>query len=269
MMSSTQHQPSEPLRPLRPLPLRHAIFHFLIAGIALRLSVYNILPWLVDRGWSPFNAFILTSMAPLAILFILAFVFVRMEGVPWTLAALARRFRLRRLSWRDVLWVAGAFLLVLVTSIVLAPLRPLILELLPALPESFPPLLNPNLQNQELPAAVGAWIGPESLGHWLPIFGILLLFFFNIFGEELYWRGTLFPRQALVHGSRTWLVHGLLWNLFHLPLYPWYLIFGLPITLILSYVAQRTDNTWVPILLHSLGNLPLTLLVIGVVTGGV
>ena len=258
-----------PGRQLRPLPLKFAVLHFLVAGIALRLSVYNLLPWLVDRGWSPYNAFIVSFTTPLAILFVLAFVSVRREGVPWALSALARRFRLRRLSWRDALWVLAAFAVMFVASLVLAPLRAPILGLLPELPESFPPLINPTLQNQELPGAVANWIGSEALGGWQPVLAILILFFFNIFGEELYWRGTLMPRQALVHGEWTWLVHGLLWNLFHLPLYPWYLVFGLPITLCLSFVAQRTGNTWTAILLHALGNLPLTLLVIGVATGGV
>ena len=267
-MTYSKHPASEARERLRPLPLRHAVLHFLIAGMALRVAVYNVLPWLVGRGWSPYSAFIVTVTVFLAILFTLAFVSVRREGVPLALPALARRFRLRRLSWRDALWVLAAFVLVFVASLLLAPLRPPILDLLPALPQSFPPLVNPSLQNQELPGAVAAWIGPESLGRWQPVLGILLLFFFNIFGEELYWRGTLLPRQALVHGNRTWLVHGLLWNLFHLPVYPWYLIFGLPITLSLAFVAQRTGNTWVPILLHALGNLPLTLLVIGVAAAG-
>ena len=269
MTSSARQTASGPTGQLRPLPLRHAFLHFLIAGIALRFSVYNVLPWLVGQGWSAYYAFLLTFTAPLAALFLLAFVLVRREGVPLQLPALARRFRLRRLSWRDVLWVVAAFALVFAVSLVLAPLRAPVLELLPALPQEFPPLVNPTVQGEELPGVLAAWIDAESAGRWLPILGILVLFFFNIFGEELYWRGALLPRQILVHGDRTWLVHGLLWYLFHLPVYPWYLIFGLPITLVLSYVAQRTGNTWVPILLHGLANLPLTLLVIGVATGGV
>lgn len=269
-MTSTAKQTTPgPTEQLRPLPLWQAVLHFLIAGLVLRFSVYNVLPWLVGQGWSAYYAFIVTFTAPLAALFFLAFALVRREGVPLQLSALARRFRLRRPSWRDALWVVVAFVFVFAVSLVLAPLRASILDLLPALPQEFPPLVNPNAQGEELPGILAAWVDPGSAGRWLPIVGILVLFFFNIFGEELYWRGTLLPRQIPVHGDKTWLVHGLLWNLFHLPVYPWYLVFGLPITLALSYVAQRTGNTWVPILLHGLVNLPLTLLVIGVATGGV
>ena len=169
MMSRSTHPTGETTEPLPPLPLRQAILHFLIAGIALRFAIYNVLPWLVEQGWAPYDAFLVASTAPMAILFVLAFVAVRREGVPLALPALARRFRLRRLSWRDLLWVLGAFAAVLVVSLVLAPLRPPILELLPALRENFPPLIDPTMQNQEFPGAIAAWIGAGA--RWPPILG--------------------------------------------------------------------------------------------------
>lgn len=114
---------------------------------------------------------------------------------------------------------------------------------------------------------MAAWMGPQAVGNWGYALLAVLLFFFNQFGEELYWRGVLLPRQAPVHGRYTWLVHGLMWNLFHLPFYPWYLLYGLPLTLALSFVVQKTENTWTGLLLHGLANLTMLLLMLNVVMG--
>jgi membrane protease YdiL (CAAX protease family) len=48
------------------------------------------------------------------------------------------------------------------------------------------------------------------LALWLPFF-----FFFNIVGEELWWRGFILPRQEPVFGRRTWVLQGVLHGFFH------------------------------------------------------
>ena len=48
---------------------------------------------------------------------------------------------------------------------------------------------------------------------------------FNIVGEELWWRGYIFPRQEKQHGRFTWVLHGLLWTLFHA--FKWWDLIGL------------------------------------------
>lgn len=266
---SHPHQPVQTRAPYRPLPLHKAFFYFLIAGLAIRFSIYTVLPWLVAQGLSDYEAFIVTFTVPTAVLFALAFAFAKWEGVPESLPTMARRFRLHRPTWRDLLWSLAGLGFLFIATFALTPTRTFILELLPFLqpPAGFPVLINPTLQNQNLPAALNAWLGPDAAGNWKLVVLILILFFFNNFGEELFWRGIIFPRQELVHGRHTWLIHGLLWNLFHLPLYPWYAIYGLPLTFTISFIAQKTGNTWMTILVHSLSNLTLTLMVIGVVTG--
>jgi len=97
------------------------------------------------------------------------------------------------------------------------------------------------------------------IGNGVMVLPVFVLFFFNIFGEELYWRGILLPQQELVHG--------VMWHLFHLMIFPWYLIFGLPIALAISFVAQRTGNTWMAILLHGQANFTLYGLMVGVIMG--
>jgi membrane protease YdiL (CAAX protease family) len=104
----------------------------------------------------------------------------------------------------------------------------------------------------------------------LPFSWSLLLYFsagmfvFNILGEELWWRGFILPRQELVFGARTWIIHGTLWALFHFFYHTdlGILVSYLPTTLGLSYVAQRTRNTWPGIIGHMVSNLGIPVLML-------
>lgn len=254
---------------IRPLPPLRALGHFLLAGLILRVTTYYLLPLLVAQGMAPFEAFIVTFMTPLAVLFALAFAAVQQEGGPMTTRAVAARLRLRPLTWRQVGCTVLGLIVATGGALALAPTRGWLLEALPWLqpPAGFPAVLQPTVQNADLPAAMATWMGPQAIGNWGYALLAVLLFFFNQVGEELYWRGVLLPRQALVHGRYTWLVHGLMWNLFHLPFYPWYLLYGLPLTLALSFVVQKTGNTWTGVLLHALANLTMLLLMLNVVMG--
>ncbi|KAA3656322.1 MAG: CPBP family intramembrane metalloprotease, partial [Chloroflexi bacterium] len=173
-----------------------------------------------------------------------------------------------KLRGHDFLWV-GFGILILTGSFLLAPTQTWLLHTFPALqpPATFPGILNPLMRNETLTTTLTTWMGPEAIGNWGWAGLVLMLLFFNIFGEELYWRGVLLPRQELVHGRYTWIIHGILWNIFHLPFYPWYLIYGLPVTLIISFVAQKTGNTWTAILLHGLANVTIFILMLMTIMG--
>ncbi|MFC1872030.1 hypothetical protein ACFLYF_06520 [Chloroflexota bacterium] len=56
-----------------------------------------------------------------------------------------------------------------------------------------------------------------------------------------------------MHGRWTWLIHGLMWWGFHSFVW-WNMILILPICLIISFVAQRTKNTWPGFIGHYLIN---------------
>jgi len=87
---------------------------------------------------------------------------------------------------------------------------------------------------------------------------------FNVLGEELWWRGYILPRQELVHGKWTWLVHGILWTFFHLPFW-WNLLAMLPSTLSLPYVASRLKNTTPGIIAHfTMNGLGFVMILLGV-----
>jgi membrane protease YdiL (CAAX protease family) len=106
----------------------------------------------------------------------------------------------------------------------------------------------------------GAW--------WLLIYYSVWLLVFNIFGEELWWRGYVLPRQELAFGRKTWVVHGISWSLFHLFIQPtlWDTTRMAVTGMALSFIAQRTRSTWPGIIGHGLANTPLLLSIASGVT---
>ncbi len=251
---------------IKPLKPQHALWHFLLAGLVLRLAVYQGLPLLQRMGLAPYEAYSVAFIVPTAALFALAFGFAQAEGVSMTWRGLTARFRLRRLTWRDIAWTLGGLLAIFALSGAMQPITGWMMRTLSFMqpPAHFPPMLNPTLQNEALPGAMAAWAGPEASGNWGYALLAVMLFFFNNVGEELYWRGLIFPRQEKVHGRSTWLVHGLMWNLFHVPVYPWYAVAGLSLTLVIALVAQKTQNSTAALLLHALANVFMTFLIIPV-----
>lgn len=83
---------------------------------------------------------------------------------------------------------------------------------------------------------------------WLP------MFFFNIAGEELLWRGYL---QARLRGRHAWPLCAALWLLFHLPFGPGLMIMLLPVVVIIPYAFHKTRNALVGIFIHGLYNGPM------------
>ena len=81
----------------------------------------------------------------------------------------------------------------------------------------------------------------------------LLMFFFNIVGEELLWRGYV---QSRLPGKLAWLLCSFLWLLFHIPFGPGVMLMALPALLIIPYVFDKTRNTLTGIFIHALFNGP-------------
>jgi len=252
---------------MRPLPPWKAIFFFGLPALGFRLAIYNGMPALIAAGLTQFEAFIVSFTVPSAILFALAFGFVQREGASMTWSRLRDRFRLHRLNRRDWIWTIGGFLIAFLAGGMMSGAARQLIAAFPAIepPDFFPPILDPRVTlSTDLFAG---FVGGSLVGNW----GVFILYatalFFNIFGEELWWRGTILPRQELVHGRSTWVVHGLLWTLFHVPFYPWAMASLLPVCLIIAHVSQRRQNNTPAIIIHWLYNgLPL-LLVLGMVLG--
>jgi membrane protease YdiL (CAAX protease family) len=222
---------------IRPMGLAESVFFFGIPTFFLYLSTHICIPIL--RYWSdwPVAACWFTCGGLLVFfpLFISAFIFYRLEDNPWSFSVLLMRFRLGHFSLRILLLsLAGTLIVGFLTFLMMKTGKSFFVNF-----SAQPSFLSMQpLQPQE------KWI----LWAWLP------MFFFNIWGEGLFWRGYVFPRQQIKFGNLTWLVHGTFWFFFHLP-FGWNLMFTLiPIIYLTSYLVQITRNTWPDIIIHTLIN---------------
>jgi membrane protease YdiL (CAAX protease family) len=108
---------------------------------------------------------------------------------------------------------------------------------------------------------------PAAGNWWLLLWGVACLIILNIFGEELWWRGYILPRQELANGRWAWVVNGVLWAAFHIFYHTTLFSFVsyVPGTCALAYVAQRTRSTWPGVIGHTIANIAfLVFLVRGV-----
>jgi membrane protease YdiL (CAAX protease family) len=247
---------------LRPLQRWESLLFFGFPTLLMLVSVYFILPGLISLGASDYLGLQLASLVPYLTLFVGALVAYRREKNPRSWEAFRDRFRLHRLSAQDWLWVLALIIFSFFSYLILRSLvSTLVLNNIIMLPASIPRIIDPRLQ-----LSLEEMAGDNLKGNWLLVAISVLVLFFNIFGEELWWRGYLLPRQEVVYGRSAWVVHGLMWTLFHIFKY-WELIAILPVSLALSFVVQYRRNTWYGILAHlavnSLGTIGLVLFVIG------
>lgn len=241
---------SEP-RTLKPLPLPQALLYFGIPALVFVLCVYILIPLFIAQGMTEFISYSLSLLIPLVLLLIASLVALRAEGYPLTWVSIQERFRLRRMDRTDWIWTIVSFLVMIIGAGIFGVLGQLLVinGWLP-LPAKIPTaLINPTVDPANVTNVFYAALGPNVKGNWGLVLFTVILLVFNIFGEEFWWRGVILPRQELVHGKNTWWIHGILWTLFHAFKY-WAWIGLLPVTLALSFVAQKRKNTWPGIITH-------------------
>ena len=246
---------------IKPMPFWLSSLFFGIPSAIGWLGVYVGLPALARAGVPLFWNSLLCIVGPLALMLAAAFVAYRLEGHPLSWAGVRARFRLKPLRGEEWFWTLGLCLVCPATYFLLLPTARWLASIpLFAPPEFLPSLVRPDV-SQVLPTE---YLGVPLRGNWwllLVHIGVLCL---NIYGEELWWRGYILPRQELVHGRWTWLIHGVQWTLFH-SFWKWNLIAILPGAVALSFVTSRLKNTTPGIVAHWAENaLGLVAILLGV-----
>jgi membrane protease YdiL (CAAX protease family) len=210
-----------------PAALFYVVTHCGIAGMVEITGIPFILSW-----------FLLGGLFVFVPLFVIALVGFRLEGRRFRWAEIRDRFRLHRITKGDWYWTVGAMVIVGAASGIVY----FIGHWLAAMTGLFPK------PSTELPFL--EFHGFEAGQYWMFLVWIPF-FFFNIFGEELLWRGYILPRQELVHGKWAWIINFLLWTVFHACFGAGMVIFLLPILACLPFVVQKRKNTWIGIIIHA------------------
>ena len=239
---------------LKPLPFWGSLIAFGAPALLMVFSYHVFMPWLRGLGLAATESFMVAHIAPMAILLAVSLhVFHNVEGRPLTWAAFGQRFRYPRLTLKVVLLGLGTFLILNIAYGAFSQLGAALAD-----------------QGLAPPAgtvtSVADVLGADVQGRWEIVFLFLLVLAFNVVGEELWWRGIILPRQELVHGRWTWVVHGLLWTGFHA--FKWWDLVGLlPVCLVIAYISQRTKNNWPALIAHGLFNGLALYLVLAAVLG--
>jgi len=215
-----------------PLNLTGSFVWFAVPSIALILLTRYAIPEMVHNGIHGLFAWFVSAFLLMGTMFLIAIRSAKGQPVKTAL-------KVKRLTGNDL----RIAIIVLAASGVLMGILYFSMNLLVGPSQSMmPPFLD------------GTVIDPSHrlvyLLSWLP------MFFFNIAGEELLWRGVLLPRQEAFFGKKAWVLNGALWMMFHISFGLRMMIILLPVFFALPWLVQKTGNTSTDILFHGLINGP-------------
>ena len=217
---------------LKPLGLASSLIWFGIPTLLLLAGTRFLIPFLIRSGIHGLYSWYICGTAIMGGMLITA----------WTAAgkgSRVKRLRLGKLTISQLKTTA-------VTSIITIACMGAIWVLLNSLMEPAESMMPHFLEGTVIPGQNRVLLFLA----WLP------MFFCNIMGEELLWRGYLLPRQEEKFGSRAWILNGALWIVFHIPFGLRTILLVVPIFFALPRMAQRTQSTWPGIILHGLVNGP-------------
>ncbi len=226
---------------IKNINLLSALLLFGIPAGLFYISVYYLLPFLhLQIGGHISIAYYISAGVVFVLLFIASIAGATSDG--FSGKAILERLRFKPLSKTDWKWTGFGLLgIILSTGIIFWIQRNFIQDF-----STSPPFFEMTK------------LAPEE--RWTLLIW-LAVFFFNIIGEEFFWRGYILPGQERHFGKNAWIFNSLGWLLFHFSFGLNLLIMLLPILIILPYISQKCKNTTPAILIHGFLNGPAFILI--------
>ena len=209
----------------------------LVTMAALYCAIRMGIPWIREMLLvQPIIAWFISASVLIFIpMIVITLILVRLEQNQFTLKSFLSRVRFKTLKSEDWLWIGlGVVLTIILTGFVSFLVK-----------VSFPTLSSqPSLLGMTRVNSENWWI----LLAWLP------MFFLNIVGEELFWRGYIFPKQMKAFGKKTWFYNGVIWLIFHIPFGLNLIFMILPTIFLTTFGFQKTNNIKVSMAINGIIN---------------
>lgn len=230
------------------------LFMFAWPAIWFTLLIYVIGQAFIPEGettptWLLLSIIVLGTGAELVV----GLYLLRREGYKLSIGALRERIRLQWPQGRRAWGMAAiAFVVIAVLSAAMGPAN----RLLASAPGFVPPDWWPAASNPTVEISSAADVFPdiELTGNYMFILLYLAIgLVFNIFGEEIYYRGYLLPRMRGLFGKWDWVANGVLFTLKHVYqrwLFPGILVGGLGF----AFAAGPLGSLPLAMLFHWIGN---------------
>ena len=251
---------------IKPISIWKSLLLFGIPGLAYYVGFYYGMPLCMNTDLPKTFSFFFFMWLPIVPLLPVSILLFKREQKRQPYLSFKKRFRLKKITKNDLLWIAGGIVLTFTFEELLTPISRWQASFsLFAPPEHFPSLLNP-LKEAVLPMT--HFYGEPLHGKWLLILSIIIFHPIGQIGEEFMWRGYILPRQEQNYGTWAWLVNGLMWAYILHFFLRWNFIAFLPSMLITPFIAQKTKNTWVAVIVHAVPNMILlfTFFLLGVIS---
>ena len=107
----------------------------------------------------------------------------------------------------------------------------------------------------------------QLVGAWWLLGLIVVSSVFNILGEEFLFRGVLLPKMEGVFGKWNWVANGVLSAFYHFH-QPWTIAANvLQGVFVLAFPRWRFQSTWMSVIVHSVENVFIAFLLLGIILG--
>lgn len=251
---------------IKPIHLWKSILFFGVPGLFLYLGLVHGIPYFRSHGYPDIFLFPFFLWLPLISLLPVSLLLFKREQKQQPDLKLKERFRLKKITKRDWLWIIGGVLFVLIFDFaIMEPVSKWMATTpLFSAPDHFPVLFHPL---KEIQFPITDFLGVSLNGNWIFLIVMIVLHTIAMVAEEFMWRGYVLPRQEKTYGKHAWLVNGLLWGYLLHFFMKWNFISFLPSMLITPFIAQKTKNTWVSFLIHGIPNTILWILILTGILG--